>query len=230
MKSCKICGLELIHQRDIFLVFGSSEFRPIDAIVQLPFIITGDSPYVCKQCKGSLKSWMQARDKAHKIEEELKGKYDLVSAEVVSPGNTFQPNQPENVSEPTRECKAIQTNLSFPVETKSSTSETVAFVYVSWPSCDHIRRLPSDLTQLAIYLLRTQNKNMAKFALKHPLIRAHLTTFIEKEINKECQEMCRDSVKVPTCVDSGNSDSAPAEARPKSRRDIFSTMSTKSRK
>ena len=79
MKSCKICGLELIHPRDIFLVFGSSEFRPIDAIVQLPFIITGDSPYVCKQCKGSLKSWMQARDKAHKIEEELKGKYDLVS-------------------------------------------------------------------------------------------------------------------------------------------------------
>ena len=74
--------------------------------------------------------------------------------------------------------------------------ETVAFVHVCWPTGTRRRKLPSDLTQLAIYLLRTQNTNMAKFALKHPLIRARLIKLIGKEINKECQGMCRESVKV----------------------------------
>ena len=37
---------------------------------------------------------------------------------------------------------------------------------------------------------------MAKFALKHLLTRAHLIKLMGKEVNKECQGMCRESVKV----------------------------------
>jgi hypothetical protein len=68
---------------------------------------------------------------------------------------------------------------------------------------------------MAIYLLRTQNKNIAKFALKHPLIRAAILQLIEKEVHKECQDMCRESIKVP--VDGQNN----AQTKPKSRRDLF---------
>ena len=85
--------------------------------------------------------------------------------------------------------KNTQTNMSFAVD---KFDETVAFVQVCWPTGTRSRKLPSDLTQMAIYLLRTQNTNMAKFALKHPLIRAHLIKLIGKEINKECQGMCRE--------------------------------------
>ena len=69
--------------------------------------------------------------------------------------------------------------------------------------------------RVAIYLLRTQNKNIAKFALKHPLIRAAILQLIEKEVHKECQDMCRESIKVP--VDGQNN----AQTKPKSRRDLF---------
>ena len=83
--------------------------------------------------------------------------------------------------------------MSFSVE---NLDETVAFVHVCWPTGTRSRKLPADLTQMAIYLLRTQNANMVKFALKHPLIRAHLIKLIGKKINKECQGMCEESIKV----------------------------------
>ena len=104
----------------------------------------------------------------------------------------------------------------------NESNETVAYVHVSCPSGVRSKQLPPDLTQLAIYLLRTQNKNMAKFALKHPLIRGHLITFIEKEIKKECQEMCRETVKVPTCGESDTN--IPGEITQKSQRNLFSTV------
>ena len=172
-----------------------------------------------KVFRGSLKSWVQARQKANKIEKELEEIYAKSASDsrkVVSVSHSI-PNQHEK-HEPVTECKAVQTNLSFPIETESSTSDIVAYVHVCWSSGDRSRRLPPDHTQLAIYLLRTQNKNMAKFALKHALIRAHILTFIEKEINKECQEMCRETVKVQA-----NGNDIPVETEPKSRRDMFAS-------
>ena len=104
-------------------------------------------------------------------------------------------NQDETQDQHTRinADKNTQTNMSFAID---NFDETVAFVHVCWPTGTRNRKLPSDLTKKAIYLLRIHNTNMAKFALKHPLIRAHLIKLIGKEINKECHGMCRESVKV----------------------------------
>ena len=68
MKSCTFCGLELTSPKDCNLVAGSAEFRPIDAILQLPFNIKNHSPYVCRKCKGNLKSYIQAKEKSQKNE------------------------------------------------------------------------------------------------------------------------------------------------------------------
>ncbi|CAB4008504.1 Hypothetical predicted protein, partial [Paramuricea clavata] len=104
---------------------GSGEFRPIDAIVQLSFVIADTSQYVCRKCRGSLKSWVQARHKASKIEkelEEISASSASDSRKVASVSHSI-PNQHEK-HEPVTECKAVQTNLSFPIETESSTSDT----------------------------------------------------------------------------------------------------------
>ena len=47
MKCCRLCAIELKSQIDSNLVNGSGEFRPIDAISQLPFTIENKSPYAC---------------------------------------------------------------------------------------------------------------------------------------------------------------------------------------
>jgi hypothetical protein len=78
MHFCRICALELRNHKDLNFVAGSGEFRPIDAIVQLSFVIADTSQYVCRKarkCRGSLKSWVQARQKANKIEKELEEIY-----------------------------------------------------------------------------------------------------------------------------------------------------------
>ena len=80
------------------------------------------------------------------------------------------------------------------------------------------RKRPSDLTKMAIYLCRTQNKNVTTFAFKPPLMRIALLELIEKQVHKECQEMCREYIKVPGIDQSDNSDAQPT---PKSRRDLF---------
>ena len=109
--------------------------------------------------------------------------------------------------------KNTQTNMSFAIDNFDG---TVVFVHVCWPTGTRSRKLSSDLTQMAIYLLRTQNTNMAKFALKHPLIRAHLIKLIGKEINIECQGMCRESVKVAI------GDEIPEDmAQPRCKRNIL---------
>ena len=55
MKTCRICGSDLLHEKDINLVAGTREFRPIDHIVQLHFQVKSTSPYVCH-----LKAWFLA--------------------------------------------------------------------------------------------------------------------------------------------------------------------------
>ena len=75
MKSCTFCGLELTSPKDFNLVAGSGEFRPVDAILQLPFNIINHLPHVCRKCKGNLKSYIQAKEKFHKIEEQLRETY-----------------------------------------------------------------------------------------------------------------------------------------------------------
>ena len=54
------------------MVAGTSEFRPIDYMVQLPFAIDNTSPYVCQKCKANLNAWFVAWDKMRKLEKELK--------------------------------------------------------------------------------------------------------------------------------------------------------------
>ena len=72
MKTCRICAYGLLHKKDINLVAGTSEVRPIDYIVQLPFPVNNTSPYVCQKSKANLKAWFVARDKMCKLEMELK--------------------------------------------------------------------------------------------------------------------------------------------------------------
>ena len=199
--------------KDFNLVASSGEFRPIDAILQLPFNIRNHSPYVCRKCKGNLKSYIQAKEKFHKIEEQLRETYRKCG--FVECADSHEKPEPK------MECKEIQTNLSFALEPESSRCDTVAYVHVCWPYGDRSRRLPPDLTQIAIYLLRTQNKNIAKMVLKHPLIRPHILKFIEKEISRECQEMCREYVKVEANTD----DCTGHENKPKSRRGLFASAS-----
>jgi hypothetical protein len=71
---------------------------------------------------------------------------------------------------------------------------------------------------MAIYLLRTKPKNRDK----HPLIKPHIVKLLEKEINKECQEMCHKTIKVKVIPES--------ETQPKSRRELFSASSIATRK
>ncbi len=105
-----------------------------------------------------------------KIEEELKKLNE-------SSGNELaESTSPEEVlSCPVltkTDCKAVQTNLSFSYENDDTRSkDAVAYVHVCWPTGDRSRRLPSDLTRIAIHLLRTQNKEIAKASWAHPLIR-----------------------------------------------------------
>lgn len=161
-----------------------------------------------------MKTLFQARDKIRKLENELKELHLKAgfSCEHALCGSNCDDQQKLQ----SKTDEAIQTNVSF--EVNNNSEETIAFVYVSWPSCDKIRKLPSDLTRMAVYLLRTQNKNIAKFAFKHPLIRAHLNTLIEKEIDKECQGMCRDTVKIPAIGEVHGTEN------PKSKRGLFSSM------
>ena len=126
----------------------------------IPFQLGSNSPYVCQRCRTALKNAFQARDKVHKLERELKELHleagypcDYVSSKAcVSSGS--QNDQEQKHANEIKTDKAVQTNMTF--ETSTS-QETVAFVYVCWPSGDRIRKLPSDLTKMAIYLLRTQN-------------------------------------------------------------------------
>ena len=211
MKCCRLCAIELESQIDFNLVNGSGEFRPIDAISQLPFTIENKSPYVCRTCKSKLKSYVQSKEKTRKIEEELRFNYNKSGSATSTTNSTKNVNEKES-----RTCsKESQTNLSF---SHDKNNETVAYVHVCWPSGDRSRKLPSDLTKMAIYLLRTQNKNVATFAFKHPLMRIALLELIEKQVHKECQEMCREYIKVPGIDQSDNSD---AQGTPKSRRDLF---------
>jgi hypothetical protein len=163
-----------------------------------------------------LKSYVQSNAKTRKIEEELKGICDKSGSAISTTSNTNEKSNSlgKHLQFKESDSKECQTNLSFPHDANNS-SDTVAYVHVCWPSGDRSRKLPPDLTKMAIYLLRTQNKNIAKFALKHPLIRAAILQLIEKEVHKECQEMCRKSIKVP--VDGQNN----AQTKPKSRRDLF---------
>ena len=216
MKSCRLCAVELKSQLDFNLINGSGEFRPIDAICQLSFTIVNTSPYVCRTCKAKLKSYVQSKAKTRKIEEELKGICDKSGTAISTTSNTNEKSNSlgKHLQFKESDSKECQTNLSFPHDANNS-SDTVAYVHVCWPSGDRSRKLPPDLTKMAIYLLRTQNKNIAKFALKHPLIRAAILQLIEKEVHKECQDMCRESIKVPG--DGQNN----AQTKPKSRRDLF---------
>jgi hypothetical protein len=65
MHFCTLYALELRNHKDLNFVSGLGEFRPIDATVQLSFVIADTSQYVCRKCRGSLKSWVQARHKAN---------------------------------------------------------------------------------------------------------------------------------------------------------------------
>ena len=105
MKSCTFCGLELITPKDLNLVAGSGEFRPIDAILQLPFVITNNSPYVCRKCKGNLKSYIQAKEKFSTIEEQLRETY--LKCGLVDCANSHDKHEPK------MENKEIQTNSLF---------------------------------------------------------------------------------------------------------------------
>ena len=107
MKSCTFYGLGLTNPKDFNLVAGSDEFRPIDAILQLPFAITNHSPYVCRKCKGNLKSYIQAKEKFHTIEEQLRETY--LKCGFVDCANSHEK------CEPKIESKEIQTNLSFDI-------------------------------------------------------------------------------------------------------------------
>ena len=107
MKSCTFYGLGLTNPKDFNLVAGSDEFRPIDAILQLPFAITNHSPYVCRKCKGNLKSYIQAKEKFHTIEEQLRETY--FKCGFVDCANSHEK------CEPKIESKEIQTNLSFDI-------------------------------------------------------------------------------------------------------------------
>ena len=160
MKTCRICGSDLLHKKDINLVAGTSEFWRIDHIAQLPFQVKSTSPYVCQKCKANLKAWFVAR------EMELK-ELHMKAGYLHDFSNTLDlRNQDETQDQHTRinADKNTQTNMSFAID---NFDKTVAFVHVCWPTGTRSRKLPSDLIQMAIYLLRTQNTNMAKFALKH---------------------------------------------------------------
>ena len=195
MKTCRICACVLVNRKDFNLVAGTSEFRPIDSIIELSFSLGNSSPYVCQRCKTALKNVFEARKKVRNVENELRNLHVKTGYLCEERSNdTFEVVQQQpaccksnNLS---KADKDTQTNMTFDSKSNTQQQETVAFVYVNWPSGGRIRKLPSDLTKMAIYLLRTQNKNMAKFALKHPQISSHLRVLIAKEISKGCQGMC----------------------------------------
>ena len=159
VKTCRICGSDLLHKKDINLVAGTSEFRPIDHIVQLPFQVKSTSPCVCQKCTANLKTWFVAREKMYKLEMELK-ELHMKSGylhENKDFSNTLDlRNQDETQDQHMRinADKSTQTNMSFAID---NFDETVMFVNVCWPTGTRSRKLPSDLTQMSIYLLRTQN-------------------------------------------------------------------------
>ena len=129
MKYCRLCAIELKSQIDFNLVNGSGEFRPIDAISQLPFTIENKSLYVCRTCKSKLKSYVQSKEKTRKIEEELRFNYNRSGSATSTTNSTKNVNEKES-----RTCsKESQTNLSF---SHDKNNETVAYVHVCWPSGD----------------------------------------------------------------------------------------------
>ena len=216
MKCCRLCAIELQSQLDFNLVNGLGQFRPIEAIIQLPFTIANTSPYVCRSCKNKLKPYVQSKAKTRKIENEIKNACERSGTNKAE--NTENENSNSLMKCVETESKETQTNLSFSNDIKGS-NQTVAYVHVCWPTGDRSRLVPADLTKMAIYLLRSQNKNMAKFAFKHPLMKSEIMELVGKQVNKECQEICREFIKVEAVSESGGC--IDNETEPKSRRYLF---------
>ena len=216
MNCCRLCAIELQSQLDFNLVNGLGQFRPIEAIIQLPFTIANTSPYVCRSCKNKLKSYVQSKAKTRKIENEIKNACERSGTNKAE--NTENENSNSLMKCVETESKEIQTNLSFSNDIKGS-NQTVAYVHVCWPTGDRSRLVPADLTKMAIYLLRSQNKNMAKFAFKHPLMKSEIMELVGKQVNKECQGICREFIKVEAV--SGSGGCIDNETEPKSRRYLF---------
>lgn len=161
MKTCRICGSDLLHKKDINLVAGTSEFRPIDHIVQLPFQVKSTSPYVCQKCKANLKAWFVAREKMYKLEMELKELH--MKAGYLHENNDFSNtldlrNQDETQDQHTRinADKNTQTNMSFAID---NFDETVAFVHICWPTGTRSRKLPSDHSNGYLFTQDTKHKH-----------------------------------------------------------------------
>ena len=89
--------------KDFNLVAGSGGFRPIDAILQFPFNIRNHSPYVCRKCKGNLKSYIQEstciiqRSGRNTKKSSAKDKAKIVDELVKDRAFVCQPNRKYNV-------------------------------------------------------------------------------------------------------------------------------------
>ena len=108
-----MCESEVVNRKDLNLVAGSEEFRPINAIVELSFRIENTSPYMCRKCKAGLNSFIKAKERARKLEVEVKETYQTSGFNVET---LVAPVSDDNLLEryePRRESKEIQTNLSF---------------------------------------------------------------------------------------------------------------------
>ena len=86
------------------------------------------------------------------------------------------------------------------VETSTSTTNAKVdvFVRVKWPSKEVERKLPEDLESLAKMLIRGTYKQIANAAWKNVKLRKEFEKIMEKEINKECTQLC--SKKEPSCL------------------------------
>ena len=182
---------------------------------------------ICKKCKGKLKTLKNHRENVCKAEEELRCMHRSINQEdesasnrlatstsvcgpetsttvYTSPGKrtlatelseeSMNENKKTKLSAQSYSPKAVQTNLTFNVDKSASVA---CFIHVCWPSCDRSRKLQDDLVKIGVSLLRGTYKEIALSLWKHPEIRNNLIALLLKEVNKECESMCRDRIPQP---------------------------------
>ena len=88
--------------------------------------------------------------------------------------------------------KAVQTSAIFHADKVSEATSVECYVYVSWQSCDRVKKLPPTLLRIGVSLLRGTYKDIAVALWKNCEIRKNIVDLFLKEVNKECDIMCRD--------------------------------------
>ena len=117
MSDCVLCFLPIVNHNDKNIVQGRGQFKVLEEISSLQFVVHCTSTYICKSCVSKLRKRRGLHDNLKKIDEDLFNDY---SSKAFKAGLTVKKKFQESVDSSASPEKRILLAESISVLTEQS--------------------------------------------------------------------------------------------------------------